>query len=109
MGSRGWACPGGRYSYGWSYQVDGREVTGGPSRILELVDNEKLVADWPDWRGDANVPIQTITWTLEDDGDATRVTLVHSGFVRAADWSDYPFGCGGFLSALEKAVLAPAA
>ncbi len=103
------ARQGGRYSYGWSYKVDGREVVGGPRRILELVENEKLVTDWPDWRGDESVPVQTITWQLEDEAGATRVTLVHSGFVRAADWSDYPFGWGEFLAALEKAVVVPAA
>jgi len=97
------ARTGGSYSYGWKYKVSGREVVGGPTRILELVENEKLVTDWPDWRGDADVPVQTITWQLEDDGEGTRVTLTHSGFTRAADWSDYPFGWGHFLGALKDA------
>ena len=96
-------------AFGWKYEVAGREVVGGPTRILELVENEKLVTDWPDWRGDADVPVQTITWRLEDDGDGTRVTLVHSGFTRAADWSDYPFGWGYFLGALKGAAETPAA
>ncbi|MCB1009479.1 MAG: SRPBCC domain-containing protein [Acidobacteria bacterium] len=100
---------GGAYRFGWKYEVAGREVVGGPTRILELVENEKLVTDWPDWRGDADVPVQTITWRLEDDGDGTRVTLVHSGFTRAADWSDYPFGWGYFLGALKGAAETPAA
>jgi len=95
---------GGTYSYGWRYDCKGRQVEGGPRRILELVENEKLVTDWPDWRGDDTVPVQTITWLLEPDGDGTKVTLVHSGFVRAADASDYPFGWGGFLEQLEEAV-----
>jgi len=101
------ACPGGAYSFGWSYEVDGRQVVGGPTRILELVEDEKLVTDWPDWRGDPEVPLQTIAWLLEDDGDGTRVTLVHSGFTRAVDWSDYPFGWGHFLGALKGAVETP--
>lgn len=101
------ARPGGTYNFGWRYEVDGRQVVGGPSRILELVENEKLVTDWPDWRGDPEVPLQTVTWLLEDDGDGTRVTLVHSGFTRAVDWSDYPFGWGHFLGALQGAVETP--
>jgi uncharacterized protein YndB with AHSA1/START domain len=93
---------GGRYRYGWSYEIEGRRVEGGPTRILELVENERLVTDWPDWRGDETVPVQTITWTLESEGSGTRVTVVHSGFVRAADLSDYGFGWPGFLAALKS-------
>ena len=92
---------GGRYSYGWSYDQGGKKVEGGPLSILELVENEKLVTDWPDWRGDMSVPMQKITWLLESIGKQTRVTLIHSGFVRTADTSDYPFGWGFFLSRLQ--------
>ncbi len=75
------------------------------SRIIDLVENEKLVTDWPDWRGDESVPRQTLTWTLEKLGPArTRVTGVHSGFVRAVDVSDYPFGRGYFLNQLKAVV-----
>jgi uncharacterized protein YndB with AHSA1/START domain len=80
--------PGGRYDLGWKHQVDGKDVTGGPTRILEIIPNQKLVLDWPDWRGDATV------------GSATRVTFVHAGFGRATDMSDYPFGWGYFLGKL---------
>lgn len=96
---------GGNYSYGWRYTVGGREVDGGPTRILELVENEKLVTDWPDWRGDAEVPVQRVTWLFESVGDATRVTVVHDGFVRAVDISDYPFGWPGFLQMLPGAFI----
>ena len=92
---------GGRYSYGWKYPVDGRDVTGGPTRILEMIPNEKLVTDWPDWRGDASVPKTTVTWLLESAGDGTRVTVIHSGFARTTDISDYPFGWSGFLGQLK--------
>lgn len=91
---------GGRYDLGWKYQLDGKEVSGGPMRILDIVPNEKLVVDWPDWRGDSSVPMQSITWLLEPDGSGTRVTLVHSGFTRTVDFSDYPFGWGHFMSEL---------
>lgn len=99
---------GGRYSYGWNYTIGDREVAGGPTRILELVENEKLVTDWPDWRGDPDVPVQRITWLFEPAGEHTRVTVVHEGFVRAVDVSDYPFGWPFFLSML-KPVFDPAA
>lgn len=99
---------GGRYVYGWSYEVDGRQVAGGPTRILEYVENRKLVTDWPDWRGDPDVPVQKITWLFDDLGGRTRVTVVHDGFVRAVDISDYPFGWAGF-GAMLKAIFEPEA
>jgi len=92
---------GGVYRYGWKYPIEGREVEGGPMTILELVPNRLLVTDWPDWRGDPTVPLQRIEWHLAPEGAGTRVTLVHSGFTRTADISDYPFGWGHFLGALE--------
>ena len=84
---------GGRYTYGWK--------SAGPSRILDMLHNEKLVIDWPDWRGDPNVPAQKVTWLLESVGKQTRVTLVHSGFVRTVDYSDYPHGWRWFLDRLR--------
>lgn len=98
---------GGAYVYGWSYEVDGRQVAGGPTRILEYEPNRKLVTDWPDWRGDPTVPVQRITWLFEDLGGRTRVTVVHNGFVRAVDISDYPFGWAGFGEML-RSIFAPA-
>lgn len=97
---------GGRYRYGWTYEIAGRQVQGGPTRILELVENEKLVTDWPDWRGDPEVPVQRVTWLFEPVGEHTRVTLVHDGFVRAVDISDYPLGWQHFLSGLQAALVA---
>jgi uncharacterized protein YndB with AHSA1/START domain len=94
---------GGRYELGWTYEVDGRPVSGGPMRIIEIVPDERLVVDWPDWRGDGSVPMQTITWLLEPEGtDRTKVTLVHAGFTRTVDFSDYPFGWGHFMSEMAK-------
>jgi len=92
---------GGRYDLGWKYQVDGRDVEGGPTTILEIVPNEKLVLDWPDWRGDKSVTGQKIGFYLESAGQGTRVTLVHSGFGRTADLGDYPFGWVYFLGQLR--------
>lgn len=94
----------GRYDLHWQYTVDGKDVHGGPTRILELVPGRKLVLDWPDWRGDTTVTGQTITWLLEPAGSATRVTFIHAGFSRTTDIGDYPFGWVWFLDELKKAV-----
>jgi uncharacterized protein YndB with AHSA1/START domain len=94
----------GRYSYGWSYEIRGRKVQGGPTRILEVVENSKLVTDWPDWRGDPTRPAQRVSWVLEAIGEQTRVTLIHEPFERTADLSDYPQGWAGFLAQLKRAV-----
>jgi len=92
---------GGRYSYGWTYEHGGRSVAGGPTRILDLVPNERLVTDWPDWRGDPTRPTTRVAWLLEPLGGKTRVTVVHGDFARTTDISDYPFGWSGFLSQLK--------
>ena len=99
------------YSYGWKYDYQGKSVLGGPTRILEMVENEKLVTDWPDWRGDESKPVTKVTWTLEplDGGKRTRVTLVHDGFELVADIGDYHSGWAGFLGRLDKVVLELAA
>jgi len=98
---------GGRYELGWKYQVGGKEVAGGPMRILDIVPNKRLALNWPDWRGDSAVPMQSITWQLEPDGAGTRVTLVHAGFVRTVDFSDYPFGWGQFMAELARVAARP--
>jgi uncharacterized protein YndB with AHSA1/START domain len=93
---------GGAYSYGWKYKHGGRDVEGGPTKILDLVENERLVTDWPEWRGQNERGSTRVAWMLESVGNKTRVTLVHGGFSRAADISDYPFGWGHFLSKLKE-------
>jgi uncharacterized protein YndB with AHSA1/START domain len=93
---------GGVYRYGWNYAVGERQVTGGPTEILEIVPNERLVTDWPDWRGDPDQPKTTVTWLVESIGDRTRLTLIHSGFARVADLADYPHGWGAFLDKLRR-------
>ncbi|MEJ2204396.1 MAG: SRPBCC family protein [Gemmatimonadota bacterium] len=89
---------GGSWDLGW----DPPEGHAGPGmKILELVANEKLTVSWPDWRGDASVPPQSVTWLLEPSDGGTRVTLIHAGFVRAADLSDYPFGWDHFMDQMK--------
>lgn len=93
---------GGQYKFGWNYEVDGKQVAGGPTRIIELIENERLVTDWPDWRGDESNAGQTITWLLADEGEGTSLTLTHNGFARTADVSDYPFGWAWFASEIKR-------
>jgi uncharacterized protein YndB with AHSA1/START domain len=95
---------GGTYSYGWKYAHGGRDVEGGPTKILDLVENERLVTDWTDWRGQNERGMTRVAWLLETVGKKTKVTLVHGGFSRAADMSDYPFGWGEFLGRLRGVV-----
>lgn len=101
----------GEYSYGWRYPVNGKQVDGGPTRILELVENRKLVTDWPDWRGDPAQPATRVSWLLEPlgDGKRTRLTIVHDGFTHAADRSDYQQGWGEFAAQLRTVVESGAA
>ncbi len=99
---------GGKYALNWQYKVDGRDVVGGPTTILEYVDGERLVLDWPDWRGDATVKGQTIAFSLEPHGEHTRLHFVHAGFGRPTDISDFPFGWNWFLSELRKVATAQA-
>ncbi len=79
-----------------------------PRKILEMVENSKLVTDWPDWRGDASRPAQRVNWVLEAIGEpTTRVTLIHEPFERTTDLSDYPQGWAHFLSRLKQQVESP--
>ena len=96
----------GTISYGWQYEVEGRNVVGGPTRIIEIVANQRLVTDWTDWRGDPNKPLTRVTWTLDGlaAGTRTRVTLVHDGFELPVDRSDYQQGWGEFARALRDLV-----
>ena len=94
---------GGTYDLGWTYEMYGKQVTAGTTRILDIVENERLVTDWLDWRGDATRKPQRLAWLLENVGGKTKVTLVHDGFERPADMGDYPFGWVYFLDELKKA------
>ena len=95
---------GGRYRLGWNYTHAGRQVEGGSTKILDFVANERLVIDWMDWRGDDTRPPTRVAWLLEDAGSGTKVTLIHSGFSRVVDQSDYPFGWRSFLDRLKSLI-----
>ncbi len=92
---------GGDYGFGFSYEMDGQTISPPPMKILEFVENEKLTITWPDWRGDASVPDQQVTWLLEDADGKTRLTLLHDGFTRTVDVSDYPFGWQQFMDKIR--------
>ena len=92
---------GGRFDMGWKQDAN-IEHEGGAMEILEFVPNEKLKISWPDWRGDTSVPMQSVTWLLEPQGSDTVATIVHAGFTRAVDFSDFPFGWGHFMSEMAK-------
>ncbi len=93
---------GGDYGFGFSFDIDGETITPPPMKILAYEPNVKLAISWPDWRMDPNVPDQTVTWLLEDLGGKTRLTLQHSGFTRATDVSDYPFGWQEFIRKIDQ-------
>jgi len=98
---------GGHYGYGWTYKIGERDVVGGPTTILDLVPNQRLVTDWLDWRGDETRPPTRVAWLLDDVPGGTRVTLVHGGFARVVDQSDYPFGWVYFMGKLKATVETP--
>ncbi len=93
--------PGGAYEVIWEYKVDGRDVIGGTTRILELEHERQLTLDWREWRGDSTMPPQFIRFTLEPRTASTTLHFVHGGFTRTADLSDFPFGWAYFLGALR--------
>lgn len=95
---------GGDYGFGYSYELDGRKVEPPPCKIIAYEQDRRLAITWPDWRGDASVPDQKVTWELEDLGGRTRLVLIHDGFTRPVDVSDYPFGWGHFLDEIRKVV-----
>lgn len=88
---------GGSWQLRMEIERNGKKERAPKMRFLEYVENERLVLSWADWRGDPNVPDQRVVWALTPEGGGTRLNLVHDGFVRAADISDYPFGWGYFL------------
>ena len=94
---------GGDWHIKMEIEKDGRKIATPPCKILDFVENERLAISWPDWRGDKSVPDQRVLWKLTPEGAGTRVELVHDGFIRAVDVSDYPFGWGYFLSRISDA------
>jgi len=80
--------PGGKIDFGWGM---------GPVKILDLVPDEKLSYSWH-WEGQADT---VTTWTLEESGGKTRVTIVQSGFAPDRDSEDYYIGWCKFAARLK--------
>jgi uncharacterized protein YndB with AHSA1/START domain len=80
--------PGGKIDFGWEM---------GPVKILEIVPNEKLSYLWH-WEGE---PDTITTWTLEDSGGKTHITIVQSGFAPERDGEDYFIGWSKFAYRLK--------
>jgi uncharacterized protein YndB with AHSA1/START domain len=78
---------GGDFDLGWGVGV--------PFKILELVPDEKLSYSW---LGEGDNPPTIVTWTLEDSGGKTRLTLVHSGFAPDAPTGGIQAGWLNFSS-----------
>jgi uncharacterized protein YndB with AHSA1/START domain len=88
---------GGRYDLGWN--------GAGPTKILEIVPNEKLVILAPQ---EANSPYGSgdtiVTWTLEASGGKTRLTIAHSGFAADAETDGLQFGWLNFMNWIRSLV-----
>jgi uncharacterized protein YndB with AHSA1/START domain len=97
---------GGGFDLGWSGSGgEGgapADLADGPLKILELVPDRRIAYSWTDWRGDASVPSQRVSWDLTPEGADTRVEFRHTGFVRTVDRSDYFQGWFGFLEAMAS-------
>lgn len=64
---------GGQYDFGWE--------GFGPLKIVELQENRRLAYNMPEASDpEGGVQDTLVTWTLEESGGKTRLTLVHSGF-----------------------------
>lgn len=75
-------------------------IEGGPTKILERVEDTKLVTNWHDRRGDAG-PTRRVTWLLESIGEQSRVILIQEPFERTTDLSDYPQYWASVLKGLK--------
>ncbi len=82
---------GGRYDFGWNGV--------GPEKILELTPNERLAYSWPE-DGEETV----VTWTLEESGGKTRLTLVQSGFAPTKPTGGLNAGWLNFVSWIKSMV-----
>lgn len=88
---------GGRYDYGWNGV--------GPAKILELIPNEKLAMLAPSHSGTTDGSGDTIiTWTLEESGGKTRLTIIHSGFAPDADTEGLQWGWLNFTNWVRSIV-----
>ncbi len=73
---------------------------------VEITPQERLVFDWPAGEEtEADAPVTRVTFTLADEQDGTRVTVVESGFLALpAEVAErkYPDNEGGWTIQLEN-------
>ena len=76
---------GGRYDFGWG--------EGGPIRVLELEENQKISYSWnlPD------EPHTTVTWEVTENGSYCNLRVTHAGFEANRPCEDYKMGWAGYL------------
>lgn len=107
IGSRVDLRVGGGFDFGWSGcgapESEPKPLDECPVKIVVLEQDRRLAITWPDWRGSPDVPDQEVRFELTPEGPGgkqTRVELLHTGFVRSVDRSDFTQGWYGFLEAL---------
>jgi uncharacterized protein YndB with AHSA1/START domain len=83
------AKEGGKYDFGWG---------AGPMKIVGLEENKRLSIIWEE-HGDT-----TLTYTLEESGGKTRLTLVHSGFAPDYETDGLKWGWRNFLNWIRSIV-----
>lgn len=81
---------GGRYDLGWNI---------GPTRILELVPNERLAYDW---RTGDDHPDMVVRWVLEGSAGRTHLTVVQSGFVSEDHAASWTLGLASRVASLKR-------
>lgn len=64
---------------------DGKENHRVEGKVLEVIPNKKISYSWKN-TSDPDFPKTTVTWTLEDMGGKTKVTMVHAGFDPKSEW-----------------------
>ena len=77
--------PGGKYDFGWG--------EGGPIRILELEENQRLSYSWnlPD------EPHTTVIWDISEIEMGSELHIAHTGFEENRPCDDYNMGWAGYL------------
>ena len=81
---------GGDFDLGWK---------GVPAfKIIEFEANQKLAYEWPEGDGKGGLMETIVTWTLEDSGGKTRLTIVQSGFAADANTGGLKAGWLNFIN-----------
>ena len=68
-----------------------------PFKIVELEPDRKLAYEWEE-EGEGDTQMTVVTWTLEESGGKTRLTLVQSGFSDDANVDGIHVGWRNFLN-----------